>query len=91
MTTPTAPAEPNPMRRPDPLRLATDLHSAEDELRKVRGKLREAVDFVHDPAYDLAARQALARRMGIPEPSHTLTALAAGAPQPAPNAAPATR
>ncbi|MEV6131929.1 hypothetical protein AB0M05_34950 [Streptomyces violaceusniger] len=72
MTTPSAAAEPNPSRRPDALRLATDLHSAENELRKLRGRVREAVDFVHDPAYDLAARQALAQRMGLPEPSRTL-------------------
>ncbi|MER8160033.1 hypothetical protein [Streptomyces sp. NPDC094472] len=86
MTTPTVAAEPVPMRRPDALRLASDLHSAEDELRKVRGKLREAVDFVHDPAYDLAARQALARRMGVPEPSCTLTVPAVVALQPVPAA-----
>ncbi|GAA3372371.1 hypothetical protein GCM10017744_103590 [Streptomyces antimycoticus] len=91
MTTTSAVAEPDPMRRPDALRLATDLRRAEDELRKVRGQLREAVDFVHDPTYDLAARQALARRMGVHEPSCTLTVPAAVAPQPVPNAVPAAR
>ncbi|MGW3563582.1 hypothetical protein ACWDSL_06715 [Streptomyces sp. NPDC000941] len=70
MTTPaTTAAAAVHIRQPDVLRLATDLRSAEDDLQELRGKLRVAVDFVHDPAYDLDARQALASRMGIPEPS----------------------
>ncbi|WP_086706532.1 hypothetical protein [Streptomyces antimycoticus] len=91
MTTPTTAAEPDPMRRPDALRLATDLRSAEDELGTLRGQLREAVTFVHDPAYDIEPRRALARRLGVHEPTDIPTVPAAAVPHQELRAVPTAR
>ncbi|MGW7620804.1 hypothetical protein ACWGLG_34205 [Streptomyces antimycoticus] len=91
MTTPTTAAEPDPMRRPDVLRLATDLRSAEDELGTLRGQLREAVTFIHDPAYDIESRRALARCLGVHEPSDIPTVPATAAPHQGPRAVSAAR
>lgn len=84
-------ASPDSIRRPDALRLAADIRRAEDELGKLRGQLREAVDFVHDPAYDIESRRALARRLGVHEPSDVPTVPAATAPHQRLRAVPAAR
>ena len=75
MTTPSATATtaravpvPSPQQSYG-LHLAADLRSAENELRHLRGQLRQATAFINDPAHDLAARRALAERLGLPEPS----------------------
>lgn len=49
---------------------ATDpaLRAAEDELQVLRGRLARVAAFIHDPAYDLTARTALAQTLGIPSP-----------------------
>ena len=44
------------------------LQAAERELQTLRGRLATTVAFIHDPAYDLTARQALAQRLNLPEP-----------------------
>lgn len=45
------------------------LKAAEDELQRLRGWIAEVAGFIHDPAHDRDARTALARRLGLPEPS----------------------
>ncbi|MCC9708225.1 hypothetical protein E4N62_24975 [Streptomyces sp. MNU76] len=62
-----------------PLPLAGALRSAETELARLRGRIRTVAEFIHDEAYDLAARHALAQRLGLPAPSQ--------APAPARNGA----
>ncbi|MFJ1560714.1 hypothetical protein [Streptomyces mirabilis] len=52
-----------------PLPLAGALRSAETELAGLRGRIRTVAAFIHDEAYDLAARHALAQRLGLPTPS----------------------
>ncbi|MCX4231742.1 hypothetical protein [Streptomyces ortus] len=44
------------------------LRIAEDELQKLRGQLATAAGFIHDPAHDLSARQALAQLLKLPHP-----------------------
>lgn len=46
----------------------TALQAAENELQTLRRRLAQAVAFIHDPAYDLTARQALAQRLELPGP-----------------------
>lgn len=49
---------------------ATDpaLRAAEDELQVLRGRLALVAAFIHDPAYDLTARTALAQSLRLPLP-----------------------
>jgi hypothetical protein len=56
-----------------PSPLLQDLRSAEDELARLRGRIREVAAFIHDGAYDLAARRALAQRLDLPEPAPSTT------------------
>jgi hypothetical protein len=48
--------------------LARTLATAEDEIARYRRMIQEAASWIHDPAYDEAARVALARRLALPEP-----------------------
>jgi Ni,Fe-hydrogenase III large subunit len=50
---------------------ARDLRSAEDELERLRTLLALTVGFIHDTAYDYAARAALAERLRLPAPRAT--------------------
>ncbi|MEV6841093.1 hypothetical protein AB0N17_42575 [Streptomyces sp. NPDC051133] len=52
-----------------PLPQSTALRAAENDLQKLRGRLRTVADFIHDPAHDFAARHALALRLGLPVPT----------------------
>lgn len=52
---------------------APELRAAEDELQVLRGQLADAAAFINDPAYDIAARQNLASRLGLPGPRTTDT------------------
>ncbi|GAA0500909.1 hypothetical protein [Streptomyces olivaceiscleroticus] len=45
------------------------LRTAEDELGTLRRRHAAAVTIVHNPAYDLGLRQALARAIRVPEPT----------------------
>jgi hypothetical protein len=45
------------------------LATAENDLAVLRSRIALTVAFIHDPAYDHTARQALAKRLGLPEPS----------------------
>ena len=47
------------------------LRIAEDELQRLRGQLAAVAAFIHDPAHDLSARHALARRLQLPHPAPT--------------------
>ncbi|MFG3157173.1 hypothetical protein ACGF7W_34645 [Streptomyces sp. NPDC048219] len=49
--------------------LAGDLANAEDELARLRGIVANTTAWIHDDAYDIAARRALAQRLKLPEPS----------------------
>ncbi|MER5696073.1 hypothetical protein ACWDBO_30065 [Streptomyces mirabilis] len=51
-----------------PPSLTRELHTAENDLAKERAQLREIADFIHDPAYDFAARRSLAKRLDLPGP-----------------------
>ncbi|WP_189268699.1 hypothetical protein [Streptomyces fuscichromogenes] len=48
-----------------------NLRSAENDLQRLRGRLRTVAEFIHDPAIDFAARHALAQRLGLPMPTPT--------------------
>jgi hypothetical protein len=50
-------------RRPDAL------DAAENDLALLRGRLALVTTFIHNPAHDRAARQALARLLALPEPT----------------------
>lgn len=52
-----------------PTGLIRDLRSAEEDLQLLRGRLRKVAEFIHDPAFDLEARRALAQRLDLPAPS----------------------
>ncbi|WP_086797008.1 hypothetical protein [Streptomyces caniscabiei] len=52
-----------------PLPQSIDLRSVENDLQRLRGRLRTVAEFIHDPAIDFAARQALAQRLGLPVPT----------------------
>jgi hypothetical protein len=52
---------------------AGDLASAEQELARLRGIVANTVDWIHNPAHDGEARCALARHLGLPEPSQRTT------------------
>ncbi|MDG9709701.1 hypothetical protein [Streptomyces sp. DH10] len=52
-----------------PLPQSIDLRSVENDLQKLRGRLRTVAEFIHDPAHDFAARHALALRLGLPVPT----------------------
>jgi hypothetical protein len=45
------------------------LATAENDLAVLRSRIALTVAFIHDPAYDDTARRALAKRLGLPEPS----------------------
>lgn len=45
------------------------LATAENDLAVLRARIALTVAFIHDPAYDREARSALAKRLGLPEPS----------------------
>ncbi|MFH9426014.1 hypothetical protein [Streptomyces sp. NPDC017529] len=45
------------------------LRNAEDELARLRTALGLAAAFIHNPAYPLDARTALAMALGLPEPT----------------------
>lgn len=49
-------------RRPDVMR------AAEDELKRLRGVIGTVARFINNPAYDPAARAALARDLQLPTP-----------------------
>jgi hypothetical protein len=49
-------------RRPDAL------DAAEDDLALLRGRLAIVVTWIHNPAHDRAAREALARDLHLPGP-----------------------
>ncbi|MGW0334342.1 hypothetical protein ACWD0J_21145 [Streptomyces sp. NPDC003011] len=63
--------------------LARTLATAEDEIARYRRMFQDAASWINDPAYDAAARIALARRLGLPEPR---TAAAASVGRSAPSA-----
>lgn len=46
-----------------------DLLSAENDLAILRGRIAIVATFIHNPAYDHTARQALAQALGLPEPT----------------------
>ncbi|GHB03834.1 hypothetical protein GCM10010330_67700 [Streptomyces tendae] len=48
---------------------AAALHAAEDELAKLRRRVREVAAFLHDQAHDLPTRQALAQHLDLPVPN----------------------
>ncbi|MCQ8833769.1 hypothetical protein [Streptomyces malaysiensis] len=52
-----------------PLPQSIALRSAENDLQRLRGRLRTVAEFIHDPAIDFAARHALAQRLGLPVPT----------------------
>ncbi|MFI9772159.1 hypothetical protein ACIHJG_35650 [Streptomyces sp. NPDC052415] len=52
-----------------PLPQSIDLRTAENDLQKLRGRLRTVAEFIHDPAHDFAARHALAQRLDLPVPT----------------------
>jgi hypothetical protein len=68
------------------------LRIAEDELQELRRQLAAAVAFIHDPAYDLSARHALARLLQLPQPAAPSPAAPTTEPReiPSPRLAPAT-
>lgn len=45
------------------------LRAAEDELAKLRRRVREVTAFLHDQAHDLPTRQALAQHLDLPVPN----------------------
>lgn len=47
---------------------ATHLTAAEDDLARLRAALARATAWINNPAYDITARTALARHLGLPEP-----------------------
>ena len=55
-----------------PLPLDGALRSAETELARLRGRIRTVTEFIHDEAYDLDGRRALALSLGLPAPSQAL-------------------
>ncbi|MGP3950960.1 hypothetical protein [Streptomyces sp. 7N604] len=52
-----------------PLPQTSDLRSAENDLQKLRVRLRTVAEFIHDPAIDFAARHTLAQRLDLPVPT----------------------
>ncbi|GAA3807836.1 hypothetical protein ACFQ0G_53775 [Streptomyces chiangmaiensis] len=54
-------------------RHASLLATAENDLAILRGRLALTVAFIHDPTHDHAARTALAKRLGLPEPAQEKT------------------
>ncbi|MFG2970861.1 hypothetical protein ACGFZS_47095 [Streptomyces sp. NPDC048288] len=44
------------------------LATAEDDLAVLRSRIALVVRFIHDPTYDRAAREALARDLQLPAP-----------------------
>ena len=44
------------------------LHTAENELQKLRLLVAAFVGGIHDPVYDYDTRRAIARAIGVPEP-----------------------
>ncbi|MGW7283886.1 hypothetical protein ACWGH4_00045 [Streptomyces sp. NPDC054847] len=49
--------------------MTTDLLAvAEDELARLRGLVAQVAAWINNPAHDPAAREALARQIGLPEP-----------------------
>lgn len=49
--------------------LARDLRAAEDELAPARRLKANLAAFIHNPAYDLHFRTALAQAVGLPRPT----------------------
>jgi hypothetical protein len=49
--------------------LADALRSAENDLQRLREQMARVARFIADPAYDDAARRALAQTLGLPEPA----------------------
>lgn len=49
--------------------VADSLRSAENDLQHLREQMATVVRFIANPAYDDAARRALAHSLGLPEPS----------------------
>lgn len=45
------------------------LATVEDDLAVLRGRIALTVAFIHDPAFNRDARVALARILGLPEPT----------------------
>lgn len=52
-----------------PLPQTIDLRSVENDLQKLRGRIRTVAEFIHDPSIDFAARYALAQRLKLPVPT----------------------
>ncbi|MGR3935208.1 hypothetical protein [Streptomyces sp. BRA346] len=52
-----------------PLPQSNALRAAENDLQKLRGRLRTVAEFIHDQAHDFEARHALAQRLGLPVPA----------------------
>ncbi|MEU9703061.1 hypothetical protein [Streptomyces sp. NPDC047981] len=49
--------------------LAGALRTSEDEVQQLRARLALVTGWIHNPAYDLTARAALAHSLGLPEPA----------------------
>lgn len=48
--------------------VADSLRSAENDLQHLRQQMATVAQFIANPAYDDAARRALAQSLGLPEP-----------------------
>ncbi|MFD8839787.1 hypothetical protein [Streptomyces griseofuscus] len=49
------------------------LATAENDLAVLRARIALTVAFIHDPTWDRDARNALAKRLGLPEPAPEVT------------------